>query len=67
MADTEKLINEMEKSPILYNYSDKNFKNKGMKDATWKEIGKNLGLNGEFISYPFGYGLLMTFDLRCCS
>jgi len=46
MNMTEQLIELVRKYTFLYDTSSKNYKNVGLKDETWKNIGNELNENG---------------------
>lgn len=52
--EDEKLIDYVEKEPILYDVAHTNYRNALMKANAWIEIGKEIGRDGEyFIKYFF--------------
>jgi len=48
---TEQLIERVRKYTFIYDTSHKNYKNVGLKDEIWKQIGIELKENGMYINF----------------
>lgn len=46
ICDREKLVSLVEKRPTIYDFNDKDHKNKIIQDNLWKEISNELDVNG---------------------
>lgn len=49
MSETEKFIEIVRQYPILYDITNKDYKNIKRKDSIWDDIAKSWGSNGEYI------------------
>ena len=45
-TDQERLIENVESIPLLWDYKLAQYHDKNLKQSLWKKIGKNLGLTG---------------------
>ena len=45
----EKLASEVQKWPLLYDKSDKNYKNRVLVDQAWAKVAENMGIEGLFL------------------
>jgi len=43
----EKLASEVQKWPLLYDKSDKNYKNRVLVDQAWAKVAENMGMEME--------------------